>query len=66
MLSFAKAWMHYFCRSGHPVVTVDQFLEFVEPFLPQEPVLDLPRITGQDLMNVAEAKKSTAWGLERD
>ena len=30
---FRKAWMPYFCRSGHPVVTVDQFLDFVDPFL---------------------------------
>ena len=44
-----KAWMPYFCRSGHLVVTVDQFLDFVDPFLGQDPFLDLPRITGQDL-----------------
>ena len=25
---FRKAWMPYFCRSGHPVVTADQFLDF--------------------------------------
>ena len=37
--------MPYFCRYGHPVLTVNQFLRFVDPFLPQEPVLDLPRIT---------------------
>ena len=42
---FCKPWMPYFCRSGHPVLTVNQFLRFVDPFLPQEPVLDLPRIT---------------------
>ena len=47
---FRKAWMPFFCRSGHPVVTVDQFLDFVDPFLHQEAVLDLPRITGQDLL----------------
>ena len=23
---FRKAWMPFFCRSGHPVVTPDQFL----------------------------------------
>ena len=28
-----------------------------------EPVPELPRITGQDLLEVAEAKKSTAGGL---
>ena len=31
---FRKAWLPFFCRSGHPVVTVDQFLSFVHPFLP--------------------------------
>ena len=56
--------MTYFCRSGHPVVTVDQFLAFVDPFLPQETVNDLPRITGQDLLDVARAKRSTAGGLD--
>ena len=28
---FCKAWMPFFCRSGHPVVTVEQFLQFVDP-----------------------------------
>ena len=27
---FRKAWMPFFCRSGHPVVTTDQFLAFVD------------------------------------
>ena len=45
-----EAWMPYFCRSGHPVATVEQFLGFVDPFLPQEPVSDLLWITGQDLL----------------
>ena len=39
---FRKAWMLFFCRSGHPVVTPDQFLDFVGHLLPQEPQLDLP------------------------
>ena len=25
---FRKAWMPFFCRSGHPVVAVDQFCGF--------------------------------------
>ena len=29
-LTFRRAWMLLFCRSGHPVVTVDQFLDFVD------------------------------------
>ena len=61
---FRKAWMTFFCRSGHPVVTPDQFLDFVGHLLPQEPYLDLPRITGRDLQEVARAKKSTAGGLD--
>ena len=45
---FRKAWMPFFCRSGNPVVTPDQFLDFGH-LLPQEPYLDLPRITGRGL-----------------
>ena len=40
---FRKAWMPFFCRSGHPVITNDQFLAFVDPFLHQEAVIDLPQ-----------------------
>ena len=61
---FRKAGMPFFCRSGHPIITVDQFLDFVGHLLPQEPYLDLPRITGRDLQEVARAKKSTAGGLD--
>ena len=45
---FRKAWMPYFCRSRHPVVTTDQFLDFVGHLLPREP----------------KAKKSSAGGLD--
>ena len=41
-----------------------QFLDFIGHFLPQENYLDLPRITGRDLQEVARAKKSTAGGLD--
>ena len=61
---FRKAWMPFICRSGHPVVTPDQFLDFVGHLLPQEPQLDLPRITGRDLQEVAWAKMSTAGRLD--
>ena len=62
---FRETRMPFFCRSGHPVVTVvDQFLDFVGHLLPQEPCLGLPRITGRDLQEVARAKKSTAGGLD--
>ena len=63
-IEFRKAWMLFFCRSGHPLVTPDQFLDFVGHLLPQEPYLDLPRITGRDLQEVARAKNSTAGGLD--
>ena len=39
---FRKAWMPFFCKSGHPVVTIDQFLSFVFSFLSQEAELHLP------------------------
>ena len=61
---FQNAWMPFFCTSGHSVVTPDQFLDFVGHLLPQEPYLDLSRITGRDLQEVARAKKSTAGGLD--
>ena len=54
---FRKAWMPFFCRSGHPVVTPDHFLDFVGHLLPQQPCLDVPRITGRDLQEVVRAKK---------
>ena len=38
---FRKAWMPYFCRSGHPQVSAEQFLDFIGHFLPQENLLDL-------------------------
>ena len=61
---FRKAWLPFFCRSGHPVVTVNQFLSFVHPFLPQEAELDLRPVSGKELQEVARAKKSTAGGLD--
>ena len=61
---FRKAWVPFFCKSGHPVVTADQFLDSVGLLLPQEPFVGLPRITGRDLQEVAWDKKSTAGGLD--
>ena len=61
---FRKAWMPFFCWSGHPAVTADEFLDFVGHLLPQQPFLDLLRITGRDLQEVARAKRSTAGGLD--
>ena len=56
--------MPFYCKSGHPVVTVDQFLSVVGPYLSQEAELHLPPISGRDLQEVARAKKSTAGGLD--
>ena len=61
---FRKAWMPYFRREGHPVVTVQAFLGFVGDHLPQVPFLDLPMLTGEELYEAAMAKKSTAAGLD--
>ena len=64
MPTFENAWMLYFRRDGHPVVTTQAFLDFVGGHLPQEPFLDLPILTGEELYEVAMAKKSTAGGLD--
>ena len=46
---FRKAWMPCFCRSGHPQVSAERFLDYIA----QQNFLDLPRITGRDLQEVA-------------
>ena len=56
--------MPYFRREGHPVVTVQTFLDFVGDHLPQEPFLELPILTGEELYEAAMAKKPTAAGLD--
>ena len=61
---FRKAWMPYFRREGHPIVTIQAFLDFVGDHLPQEPLLELPILTGEELYEAAMAKKSTAAGLD--
>ena len=57
---FRKAWMLFFCRSGHLVVTVDSSWILPVIFC----LLDLHRITGRDLQEVARAKKSAAGGMD--
>ena len=47
-----------------PVVTPQACLDFVGDHLPQEALLDLPILTGEELYEVAMAKKSTAGGLD--
>ena len=56
--------MPYFRREGPSVVTVQAFLDFVGDHLPQEPFLELPILTGEELYEAAMAKKSTAAGLD--
>ena len=56
--------MPYFRREGHPVVTIQAFLDFAGDHLPQEPFLELPMFTGEELYEAAMAKKSTAAGLD--
>ena len=49
---------------GLAILLSDQFRAFVGHLSPQEPLLDLPWITGRDLQEVARAKKSPAGGLD--
>ena len=58
---FCKAWIPFFCRSRHPVITVDQFWGFGGHLLTQEPQFDLPGITERDLQEVAGAKLQVGW-----
>ena len=63
---FREAWMpFFFCRSGHPVITVDAVLGFCSSAsTPRRHNLELPRITGCELQEVARARESTAGGLD--
>ena len=63
---FRRAWMPFFCGSGQPVVTVEQFLDFIGHHVASGAslVMILPKISGRDLKEVARAKKSTAGGLD--
>ena len=45
---FRKAWMPYFRREGHPVVSPQVFLDFVGHHLLQEAFLEMPVLTGED------------------
>ena len=61
---FCKAWILFFLWVWSSCYYGGSVLCFVGHLLPQEPLLDLPRITGRDLQEVAWAKKSTAGGLD--
>ena len=60
-LAFWLNLILFFCRSGHLVVTLDQFLNFVGHLLPQEPYLELPRITGGELAGGGSCQKVYCW-----
>ena len=61
MLNFVKPGCLISVGPDHPEVSAEQFLDFIGHLLPQENYLDLPRITGRDLQEVARAKKSYCW-----
>ena len=58
MLSFAKLGCPFPVGLVILLSLLINFLDFVGHILPQEPCLDLPRITGRDLQEVARAKKN--------
>ena len=60
---FCKAWMPFFCRSGLLSFLWTNFC-ILGRLLPEEASLELPRITGRELQEVARAKKSTVGGLD--
>ena len=61
---FRKAWMPYFGREGHQVVTPQAFSAFVGDHLHQATFLDMAILTGEEPHESAMVKKSTARGLE--
>ena len=58
---FRKAWMPYFCRSGHPVVSPKQFLDFIGHICFRRLIWDLPQFTGRDLSGGSSCQKSYGW-----
>ena len=61
---FRKAWILYFRREGHPLVTPQAFLTFVWDHLPQAAVSDMLILTGDALCGAAMLKKPTAGRLD--
>ena len=61
---FRKAWLPYFCRSGHRETSLDEFNEVVDGWLPLLPEVHLPRLTGQMLADVVQRKGVTAGSLD--
>ena len=61
---FRKAWLPYFCRSGQRDTSLEEFSFEVDGWLPLLPVVDLPRLTGQELYDVVHGKSATAGSLD--
>ena len=61
---FRKAWLPYFCRSGHRETSLDEFGFEVDGWLPLLPEVHLPRLTGQMLADVVHHKSVSAGGLD--
>ena len=61
---FRKAWMPCFRRDGHPVVTVPCLLGFCGGLPPPGILFGSSHPYGEELYDVAMAKKSTAGGLD--
>ena len=64
MLSFGKPGCLTFVGLVILKFLLSNFLVSLVIFLPQENVLDLPRIADRDLQEVARAKKATAGGVD--
>ena len=61
---FRKAWLPYFCRSGQREISLEEFDEEVDGWLPLLPEVHLPRLTGQVLADVVQRKGVTAGSLD--
>ena len=61
---FRKTCSPYFCRSGQKDTSLEEFSFEVEGWLPLLPVFELPRLTGQMLVDVVHRKSATAGSLD--
>ena len=57
---FRKAWLPYFCRSGHGEASLEEFDREVGGWLPLLPEVHLPRLTGQMLAEVVQCMGAAA------
>ena len=61
---FRKAWLPYFCRSGHRDTSLEEFDREVEGWLPLLLGVSLLRLTGQMLADFVQRKGATAGSLD--